>query len=290
MAATVLVYGFVNSVILALTAAGFALTYGVSRIANFAHGALYVLGGFAAWALLHRAGAPYPVAAGLAVAGTALLGAALYRLVLIRVRGLPLAEVIVTFALGIAALELLRFFGFFGSAYGLPPVATGTVRVLGVPLDAQRVVVSVVGPAVTVGLWHFSHRTRAGLALQAIAQDEEAALTLGIDPDVAATLSMALGGGLAALAAVVVVPLGFLAAESGATVLITAVAVCIVGGLGSPAGVLVASLLVGYAQIVSVVLLGPHYQMIVALLAILVTLIVRPSGLFGVHKTLEERV
>jgi branched-chain amino acid transport system permease protein len=105
-----------------------------------------------------------------------------------------------------------------------------------------------------------------------------------------ATLSLALGSALVALAAVVVLPLSFIATESGSNILVSAIAVCILGGLESTAGVVVASLLIGYAQIVTVTYLGPHYQMIVALLAILLTLIVKPSGLFGQQKELEERV
>jgi len=290
MLASLLVYGLINSVILALTAIGFSLTYGISRIPNFAHGALYVGAGFTAWFFVHKAGLPTIVAAILAILITALAGALLYRAVLARVRGIPLVEVITTFALGIVLLESMRYFGLFGTGYGLPPLATGTVEVLGVPVDAQRLVVVVVGLTAGAGLWLFSHRTRAGLALRAIAQDEEAAMTVGIDAEAAATMSVALGAGLAALAAVTILPLGFIAAESGFHVLISSVAVCIVGGLGSTGGLVVASLLIGYLQIASTTLLGPQYQMVVALAAILLTLIVKPSGLFGEHKALEERV
>lgn len=290
MAGSLLVYGLINSVILALIAIGFSLTYGVSRIANFAHGALYVIAGFTAWILLNRLHLNYIVVLVLTVGVAALMGAALYRLVLVRVRGMEVSEVIVTFALGTAAIELLRYFGFLGSNYSLPPLVQGTVEPLGVPVDAQRIVVVVVGAVLVGVVWGTSHYTKTGLALRAIAQDEQAAMMVGIDADRAATLSVAMGSALAAVAAVVVLPLSFIAAESASHVLISAVAVCVVGGLGSTGGVLVASLIIGYAQITSVTLLGPQYQMIVALLAILLTLIFKPSGLFGRHKALEERV
>lgn len=290
MLASLLLYGLINSFVLALTAVGFSLTYGISRLANFAHGALYVLAGFTAWALLYRLHLNYYVALGLAVAATAALGAALYRLVLIRVRGQVIAEIIVTFALGMALLEGLRFAGFVGSSYSLPPVRSGTFDLAGVPVDTQRLVVVAVGVLLVVALRAFARHTRTGLALRAIAQDEAAAMLVGIDSDGAATLAVALGAGLAAIAAVVILPLGFIAVESGPTVLIYAIAVSILGGLESVVGLAVASLLIGYAQTLSVHLIGPHYQMIVALLAILVTLILKPSGLFGAQKELEERV
>jgi branched-chain amino acid transport system permease protein len=290
MLPSLLVYGLVNSVTLALTALGFSLTYGISRVANFAHGALYVLAGFAAWFFLNRLQLNYYLAVPLAIVLIALIGAAIYRLALIRVRGMPLLEIIVTFALGTAALEALRYFGFLGSNYSLPPLFRGAVDLLGVPIDAQRIAIVVIGGAAVLLLWLFTHHTRIGLAFRAMAQDEQAAMMLGIDSDRMATLSLALGAALVGLAAVIVLPLGYIATESGANILVSAIAVCILGGLESTAGVIVASLLIGYAQILTVAYLGPHYQMIVALFAILITLILKPSGLFGKHKELEERV
>lgn len=290
MLPSLLVYGLINSVTLALTALGFSLTYGISRVANFAHGALYVLAGFAAWFFLNRLHLNYYVAALLGIALIGLVGAAIYRFALIRVRGMPLLEIIVTFALGTAALESLRYFGFLGSSYSLPPLFRGSVNLLGVPVDTQRIALVVIGGALLFILWLFTHHTRIGLAFRAIAQDEQAAMMLGIDSDVMATLSLALGAALVGLAAVVVLPLGYIATESGSNILVSAIAVCILGGLESTAGVIVASLLIGYAQILTVAYLGPHYQMIVALLAILITLILKPSGLFGKQKELEERV
>jgi branched-chain amino acid transport system permease protein len=290
MVASLLVYGLINSVTLALAALGFSLTYGISRVANFAHGALYVLAGFSAWFLLNRLNLNYAAAAIIAIILISLVGASIYRFALIRVRGMPLLEIIVTFALGSATLEALRFFGFLGSNYSLPPFFRGSVNLLGVPVDAQRVALVIIGAALVFLLWVVTHHTRIGLAFRAMAQDEQAAMMLGIDSDRMATLSLAAGAALVGLAAIVLLPLSFIATESGANILVSAIAVCILGGLESTAGVIMASLLIGYAQIVTVAYVGPHYQMIVALFAILVTLILKPSGLFGKQKELEERV
>lgn len=290
MVLPLLIYGLINGFVLALTALGFSLTYGISRVANFAYGALYVLAGFCAWFLLHRLQLNYFLSLVLSILLIALVGAALYRIALIRVRGMPTSEIIVTFALGTAVLEALRHFGFLGSHYTLPPFYPGAVNVLGVPVDYQRLFVVISGTGLFFALWLFTHYSKTGLAFRAIAQDEEAALMAGIDSDLIATLSLGFGAGLAGLAAGILLPLSYIATESGSNILVYAIAVCIVGGLESTVGVLIASLLIGYAQIVSVVYLGPHYQMIVALFAILLTLIVKPSGLFGRYKELEERV
>jgi branched-chain amino acid transport system permease protein len=139
-------------------------------------------------------------------------------------------------------------------------------------------------------LWLFVTGTKLGLALKGMAQDERASLTLGIDSDTMAVVSMALGSILAGIAALLLLPLGNIIVEAGYTVLIMAVAVCIVGGLGSWTGAILAAFIIGFAQILTVVYLGTHFQVVTALIAIIVTLILRPSGLFGRHKELEERV
>jgi branched-chain amino acid transport system permease protein len=290
MLPSLLLYGLINSVTLALTALGFSLTYGISRVANFAHGALYVLAGFSAWFFLNRLHLNYYLAVLLSLLLISLIGAAIYRLALIRVRGMPLLEIIVTFALVTATIETLRYFGFLGSSYSLPPLLRGSVSIFSVPVDSHRIALVVIGVVLISLLWIFTHHTRTGLAFRAMAQDEQAAMMLGIDSDKMATLSLAFGAALVGLAAVVVLPLGFIATESGGNILVSSIAVCILGGLESTAGVIVASLIIGYAQIFTVAYVGPHYQMIVSLLAILVTLILKPSGLFGKQKELEERV
>lgn len=284
-----LVYGFVNSVVLALTALGFNLTFGIGGVANFAYGALYVLAGFTCWFLL-RAGVPWAAAAALAIAVTAAAGYVTYRVVLLRVRGLELSEVIATFGIGLAVLEMFRFMGLVGFEYTLPAMVDGSVEILGTFIDAQRLVIVAVGAVLAVALWLFTRYTRTGLAFRAIAQDEQSALALGIDADRVAAQSVAFGAGLAAVAAVVILPLGTIAVEGGYDVLLNALAVCIVGGLGSAAGVVVASFVIGYAQIATATALGPHWTMIVSLVAILVVLALRPSGFFGRQKELEERI
>jgi branched-chain amino acid transport system permease protein len=113
---------------------------------------------------------------------------------------------------------------------------------------------------------------------------------LGIDSDFMAVVAMAFGSMLAGLAAVLLLPLGNIVVEAGYNVLILAIAVCIVGGLGSWMGAVIAAFLIGFAQILTVAYWGAHYQMVVALLAIIFTLILKPSGLFGRQKELEERV
>jgi branched-chain amino acid transport system permease protein len=286
----ILIYGTINSIALALYALGFAMVYGVSRLPNFAHGALYVLSGFIVWTFLNTLGLPYLVSILLAMLVSGVLGALLYQFVLIRVRGMEISEIIASYAIGLAILEGLRWGGFKGLTYTLPAFIDGSTMIKGIPVDYQRLCVVGMGVLTVAGLWLFTHHTRIGLALRGMAQDERAAMMLGIDSDLMALMAMGLGSMLAALAAILLLPLGNIVVESGYNVLILAIAVCIVGGLGSWAGAVLAAFLIGFAQILTVVYLGTHFQMVVALLAIILTLILKPSGIFGRQKELEERV
>jgi branched-chain amino acid transport system permease protein len=286
----ILIYGTINSVTLALYAIGFAMVYGVSRLPNFAHGALYVVSGFITWSFLNLLGLNYLLRILLSLISTAIIGALIYQFVLIRVRGMEISEIIASYAIGLAILEGFRWGGFKGLTYTLPAFIEGSTEIAGVSVDYQRLLVVGIGAAVVGMLWLFTRYTRIGLAMRGMAQDERAALMLGIDSDLIAVVAMGFGSMLAALAAVLLLPLGNIVVEAGYNILILAIAVCIVGGLGSWMGAVIAAFLIGFAQIMTVVYLGAHYQMVVALLAIILTLILKPSGLFGKQKELEERV
>jgi branched-chain amino acid transport system permease protein len=286
----ILIYGTINSVTLALYAIGFAMVYGVSRLPNFAHGALYVVSGFITWSFLNLLGLNYLLSIILSLISTAIIGALIYQFVLIRVRGMEISEIIASYAIGLAILEGFRWGGFKGLTYTLPAFIEGSTEIAGVSVDYQRLLVVGIGASVVGLLWLFTRYTRIGLAMRGMAQDERAALMLGIDSDLIAVVAMGFGSMLAALAAVLLLPLGNIVVEAGYNILILAIAVCIVGGLGSWMGAVLAAFLIGFAQILTVVYLGAHYQMVVALLAIILTLILKPSGLFGKQKELEERV
>jgi branched-chain amino acid transport system permease protein len=249
-----------------------------------------VVTGFILWSLMRTLGLPYPLAIPLALLIIGLIGAAIYYFILIRVRGMATSEIIASYAIGLAILEGLRWGGFKGLTYTLPVFIEGSWELGGVMVDYQRILVVGIGVVVVALLWLFTHFNRIGLALRGMAQDERAAMMLGIDSDRMAVVAMSLGSMLAGLAAIALLPLGNIVVEAGYNVLIMAIAVCIVGGLGSWVGAVLAAFVIGFAQILTVVYIESHFQIVVALLAIIVTLILKPSGLFGRQKELEERV
>ena len=286
----ILLFGIINSVTLSLTALGFTLVYSISRLPNFAHGALYVTSGYIVWYGVNALGLNYALGIAVGIAATAILGALIYRLIILRIRGMQISEIIATYAIGLAVIEGLRWGGLRGSTFTLPSFLAGSVEIGGIAVDYQRLFVLASGVLVFSALGLFVKFTKTGLALKAIAQDERSAMMLGIDSDRKALVSFALGSGLSAFAAILILPLGSIVVETGYNVLIYSIAVSIIGGLGSWGGAIVASFIIGFAQILTEVFLSTQYQMVISLLAIIVTLLLKPSGIFGKQKELDDRV
>ena len=286
----IVIYGVINSLLLMLMALGFALAYSVSRVPNFSHGALYVLSGYLTWIFLNRLGLGYGLCIILSIVIVTVIGWLIYRLAVIRVRGMPVSEIIVTFAISLSILEFLRWWGLRGATFVLPVFSLGAVNIFGVPVDLQRIAAVGIALVIVFALWLFTHYTKTGLGLRAIAQNEHAALLLGLDSDRAASLALSLGSALAAIAGITILPMGNINVATGYDVLVFAIAVCICGGLGSWTGTILAAFVIGFAQMITVYLIAPHFAMVVALAAVVLILIFKPSGFFGRQKEFEERV
>ena len=322
----VVIYALVKSITFALFALGFTFAYGVSRLPNFAHGAIFILTGFLAWTFVNDFGMSYLLSMILAVAIAAAIGALIYQFVLIRLRGMPTSEIIASFAFSLIILEGLRiqgigpFKGFIGPGYAIDPFivneynpvdfsyigirimdaftikgAEGTlfdpnsINFFGVAIDAQRLVIVAGGILLVAGLWAYTRYTKTGLSLTGIAQDEQAAMMVGVNSDKMAMISLAIGSAFAGIAALLLLPLGNLAVEKGYEVLILALAVCIIGGLGSWTGAVAAAFILGFATNLSTVFFGAMWEDVVLIGTIILILAFKPSGLMGKQKELEER-
>lgn len=286
----ILIYGITNSVTLALMAIGFSLTFGISGLPNFAHGAFYLLGGILTWIFINQLGIPFLFSALISIVLVGLLGFLLYWGLMLRLRGLAINEVIATLATAIVVIEVLRWLGFSGFTYVLPEFIKGSVKIGNVWLDYQRIFLVAIGVALIIFFYLFTHRTKVGLSFRAIAQNERTAISLGIDSDWTAALSLAFGSALAVVAGLAILPLGSIDTEVGYDILIYALAVGIVGGLESIPGVVLASFILGFCQIVVATFFRAQWQTVVTLAAIVIILAVKPSGIFGKYKELEERV
>jgi branched-chain amino acid transport system permease protein len=235
-------------------------------------------------------GLPYWVSALVAMFIVFILGALIYRFAMQRIRGAMLSEVIVTIGLGVALVEIIRWTGFVGHNKYLPSFIQGSVIIGSVGIEYQRLLIIGIALVLFFVLWLVTRYTRIGLAFRAMSQDELTALSLGIDNNHLAMVSMGIGAIVAVIAAISIIPQGLLSIEGAYEVLIYALAVGVLGGLGSTTGIIVGAFILGYVQSIFATLLGPQWTMVVTFLAIVLVLLIKPSGIFGRQKELEERV
>jgi branched-chain amino acid transport system permease protein len=279
----ILVTGLVNGSAYALLAIGFSLVFGVARIVNIAHTAFYMLAAYALYVLLVDAGVGVLFAGGLAVIAVTALSLICYRLVIEPVRQHEAAVLIATIALALILQEaMLRIFG--GSYLGIPSAVEGVANVLGVRIPWQRLLILIVAGAVLAVVWFVLYRTRLGLAIRATANDLEVANLMGMNVHRVAMLTVGLSVALAAIAGVSVAPVFVVDPFMWLPPLVIVLAIVVLGGLGSIHGSVIGALVIGYVEAITVFLLpqGAFLKGAVALSIMVIVLLLRPEGLFGV--------
>jgi len=279
----ILVTGLVNGGVYALLAIGFSLIFGVARIVNIAHTAFYMLAAYCFYTLLVKTGLGFLLSALIAVGGVTLFSVVCYRLVIEPVREHEAAVLIATIALALIFQELMLF-TFGGHFLGIPSTLEGAVRFLGVSIPYQRLLILVVAGVMLAAVWFILYRTRLGLAIRATANDLEVANLMGMNVHRVAMVTVAISVSLAAVAGVVVAPVFVVDPFMWLAPLVTMLAIVVLGGLGSLKGSLIGSLIIGYVEAITVfaVPAGAYLKGAVALLIMVIVLLARPEGLFGV--------
>jgi branched-chain amino acid transport system permease protein len=274
-----LLEGLVGALVLALTALGLSLVFGVMRIVNVAHGELFMLGAVLTWAVATATGSFLAalVAAPLAVGGVAVLAD---RLVLRRVGYQPESTIVATIGL-LYVLQQLVLMLYGPYARPVEPPVYFRVELPWFGYSGYKLVVAGAAAVLLAAAWVGLGRSRLGLYLRATQQDREMALACGVPVERVCTLAFGLGGALAAAAGALVVPVQQAHYLMGQEALLLSFVVVILGGLGSLHGTLVAALLVGLADGAVSVLLSPTLAKIAATLAVALVLAARGRGLLG---------
>ncbi len=264
----------------ALLALGFTLIFGILGVVNFAHGGLYALGGYVAYAGVATLGLPYPVAVLGAVAATAALGY-LFELFLIeRCINDHLATMMLTLGLYLViSTGILLAFGPLSPQFTFP--VTGTLRAGGIYVPLENLIVLAACFVAIGGLYFLIYRTDFGRALRGLADDRPIAAAQGVRPTLMFPLAFALATGLAGLTGALVTPILMLSPTVGDPVLVTSFLTVILGGLGSIAGATIAAFVVGIVEAYSSVYLGGSTGALALFVLVLVILVVRPTGLLG---------
>ena len=286
----ILVTGLVNGSVYALLAIGFSLIFGVARIVNVAHTAFYMLGAYLFYTLLVKLGLNFALAGVIAVAAITALSLVCYKLIIEPLREHEAAVLIATIALAIIIQELMLL-AFGGHYLGIPSTLEGTVRIAGVSIAYQRFVILVVAFVMLAGTWYLLYATRLGLAIRATANDLEVANLMGMNVDRVALATVGFSVALAAIAGVVVAPVFVVDPLMWLGPLVTMLAIVVLGGLGSVKGSLIGAFIIGYVEAITVfaVPAGAFLKGAVALSIMVLVLLLRPEGLYGVVFEEEER-
>jgi branched-chain amino acid transport system permease protein len=193
------------------------------------------------------------------------------------------AVLIATIALALIFQELMLY-AYGGNFLGIPSAVDGVLMLFGVSIPYQRLLILAVAAAALVATWYLLYRTRLGLAIRATANDLEVANLMGMNVHRVAMATVAISVALAAIAGVVVAPVFVVDPFMWLTPLVTMLAIVVLGGLGSLKGSLVGALVIGYVEAITVFALpqGAFLKGAVALSIMVLVLLARPEGLFGV--------
>ncbi|MBW0116747.1 branched-chain amino acid ABC transporter permease [Pseudonocardia abyssalis] len=272
--------GFAIGFLLFILAVGLSLVFGMMDVLNLAHGALFLLGAYLGATLAGSWGG-FLGALGLAALGGLVAGVLLSLMTEPLRKRSHLDQALLTLGVALIAAELLIIvFGDDPLSAAAPPGLDGSVSVLGAVYPTYRLLIIVIGAVLALAVYLVVDRTRVGALVRATVADREMVATLGIDNRLVKGAVFAVGSVLATVAGVLGGPIYGARPGLDATVLILALVVVVIGGLGSVRGALVGALVIGQIDTVGRVLL-PDFASFVLFGALALVLVLRPQGLFG---------
>ena len=275
-----LLNGLVFSLLLFLMAAGLSLILGLMDVVNLAHGGFYLFGGYIGLSMIRWLGNFWLalLVAPLVAGGVGLL---LQILFLRRLQSRHLDQVLFTFGLALIASDLIRWnWGAYVESVAPPPQLSGAVILLGNQFPIYRLSLIVFGALMAAALLLLLERTRIGATVRAGVSDSEMVSGLGIDIGLVFAGVFALGTGLAALAGVAAGPITSLYPGLDFEILILALVVVVIGGMGTLRGALLGALLVGMTDSLGKAII-PEFSLFVIFALMALVLLVRPQGLLG---------
>ncbi|MHB1370786.1 MAG: branched-chain amino acid ABC transporter permease [Pseudomonadaceae bacterium] len=277
-----LLLGLINGAFYALLSLGLAIIFGLLRIINFAHGAQYMLGAFAAVLGLNYLGVNYWAALVLAPLLVGALGMLIERGLLRRIAGEDhLYGLLLTFGLAlIVEGSFVKLFGVSGLSYPMPDALKGGYNLGFMFLPTYRAWVVVAAVVVCLATWYMIERTRLGSYLRAGTENPKLMQAFGINVPLLITLTYGYGAALAAFAGVLAAPIYSVTPTMGANLLIVVFAVVVIGGMGSIMGAIITGLAMGLIEGLTKVFYPEAANTVVFLVMVLV-LLIRPAGLFG---------
>ncbi len=279
----ILVKGLLNSCVYAMIALGFSLIFGVARIINLSHTAFYMIAAYGIFLFNIQAGLNPILSIVLSILVVSVLGVLSYRYLIDPVRERETSTLIVTIAIALMLQEII--FILFGGHYrGAVALISGHSTLLGVRVTNQYILTLIVVMTALVVVWYILMKTRLGIAIRSVAQNREIANLMGIDVRKVAVQTMTIAVVLAALAGAMVAPIYVLEPHMWINPLVIILAIVILGGLGSIKGTLISAFILGFTEVLVIVFIpgGAFLKVTFALALMVIILLIRPEGLFGV--------
>jgi len=273
------VNGIVNGMILALVASGLTLIFGIMDVVNFAHGDLVMLGGFTGATALALTG-NFWVALLAAAIVVAVIGMALQATALRPLIGRdPLTTILATFGISLV-LQKYALWQWGPSARKLLEPITGQFKLFYLEYPWYRVATAVLAGAIIGSLYLFLRFGKYGIWIRATTQDRVMAQAMGIPVPLVYTLVFGIGAAMAAASGVLFGPLGGVTQNMGADFTLRAFIVVVVGGMGNLGGSILASMFISLLEAYASLVVSPAQAVIVSFVALILTLLFRPTGLF----------
>jgi branched-chain amino acid transport system permease protein len=260
-------------------AIGLTLVFSIMRMINFAHGELYMLGGFSVYFIFSQWGINYWLAVLIGVFLVSVVGLVLERAIFRPLRHDLLAACLASLGVGII-LQTATLLAFGERDKDVPTVFKGVIEISGIYLSIERLAVVVASAVVAVGLIIFINRFRLGQALQAVAQNPDAAALQGINVNRMNALGFAIACGLAAAAGGIISPMVYVTPYMGVTPVLKAFIVVIMGGLGSIPGAVLAGFVLGFIEQFTLTYLG-YVGNLFGFVIVMLVLMFRPTGFLG---------
>lgn len=290
MLVSILINGLVSGGVYAILAIGFSLIFGVAKILNMAHTAFYMVAAFLILGITRFFGMPLPIAAVISILITGLLGMVCYRVCFDRVKVHETAVMIISVAVAMLFEEILLL-SFGGQYQRVPPFVPGYFEIFGVRVLNQHFFTAGASIITLIGVWILLSKTRLGMAIRAVDQDSEIANVMGIDVTKTSMQVMGISVILAGVAGAVIASSIMVNPLMWVNPLVVVLSAVVLGGLGSIKGSAIGAFILGYAETLVVFLVpdGSFLRGAVSLTAMVLVLLIRPEGLFGVAFE-EERL
>jgi branched-chain amino acid transport system permease protein len=273
--------------IYALLAVGFSLIFGVARLINLAHTGFYMLAAYGVWYFCVRLGMGIVESIIISVVAVTLLGILSYRFIINRIREHHAAVLLITLGLAMVFEQLMYMF-FTGDYETIPSYVSGYVEILGIRVTTQYLLTLGIVAAVIIVVTLFLTKTKLGTAIRATANDAEIASLMGISVSRTLMVTMGIATFLGAVAGVTMAPSVIISPALWSSPLVMMMVIVVLGGLGSIKGSIIGAFIIGFVETLITVMLpaGGYLKTTFILTVMVIVLIVRPGGLFGI--ILEE--